>query len=326
VLLTLSKLSRSSVAQRSGIAPFSVTEPEQEYASLHGEPAAVRSPGEEEFDDAADDEIYHSVIHRSTSRTSAKSASVLLEPKTKREHCIKEILDTESNYVEALDTITNKFVNELRTYIPFEDRTIIFYKIPELFDLHSKILRQMMDKTQQVMMSSSRTSRPAVCRLYQVFIDAKIDLLVYGEYCSNLPLAQSRADKIATSALYRTHIERAEKTYNEGKFKLRELLTIPLQRVLKYHLLLRELKKQTESVNKKAKEAVANGDPSGCSTLVPDEELEGIDRAMRDMEDLSGYINEMKRDLETRKTIEEIQTTYVLFALLQHSIIWNCLD
>ena len=97
----------------------------------------------------------------------------------------------------------------------------------------------MLDKTQQVMMSSSRASRPAVCRLYQVFIDAKIDLLVYGEYCSNLPQAQARADKIAISELYRTHIERAEKTYNEGKFKLRELLTIPLQRVLKYHLLLR---------------------------------------------------------------------------------------
>ena len=39
-------------------------------------PAAVRPPGEEEFDDAADDEIYHSVIHRSTSRTSAKVCEV----------------------------------------------------------------------------------------------------------------------------------------------------------------------------------------------------------------------------------------------------------
>lgn len=109
----------------------------------------------------------------------------------------------------------------------------------ELCELHSKIYRQMLERTQQVMMTSSRTSRPAVCRLYQVFIDFKIDLLVYGEYCSNLPLAQSRADKIANSELYRTHIERAEKSYNDGKFKLREMLTIPLQRVLKYHLLLR---------------------------------------------------------------------------------------
>lgn len=105
--------------------------------------------------------------------------------------------------------------------------------------MHSKILRQMIDKTQQVMMSSSRASRPAVCRLYQVFTDFKIDLLVYGEYCSNLPQAQARAEKIATSDLYRTHIESAEKSYNDGKFRLREMLTIPLQRVLKYHLLLR---------------------------------------------------------------------------------------
>ena len=57
---------------------------------------------------------------------------------------------------------------------------------------------------------------------------------------------------------------------------------------------MQELKKQTESANKKAKEALANGDASGSATLVPDEELEGIDLAMHDMEDLSGYINEAR--------------------------------
>lgn len=47
-------------------------------------------------------------------------------------------------------------------------------------------------------------------------------------------------------------------------------------------------------MNKKARDAIANGDPSGNATYVPDEEMEGIDRAMHDMEDLSGYINEAR--------------------------------
>ena len=32
----------------------------------------------------------------------------------------------------------------------------------------------------------------------------------------------------------------------QGQFKLRDLLTVPVQRILKYHLLLRELTKHTE--------------------------------------------------------------------------------
>jgi hypothetical protein len=42
--------------------------------------------------------------------------------------------------------------------------------------------------------------------------------------------------------------QKCELSAKEGKFKLRDLLTVPMQRVLKYHLLLDQLIKNTTPV------------------------------------------------------------------------------
>jgi hypothetical protein len=42
--------------------------------------------------------------------------------------------------------------------------------------------------------------------------------------------------------------QRAEKEANGGRFKLRDLLSVPMQRILKYHLLLQKLLDETSKV------------------------------------------------------------------------------
>ncbi len=73
---------------------------------------------------------------------------------------------------------------------------------------------------------------------------------------------------------------------NEGRFRLRDLLAVPMQRVLKYHLLLRELVSHTPSHH---------------------EEYASLKEAYDAMLDVSEYINEVKRDSEQLLIIAEIQ-------------------
>uniref|UniRef100_A0AAZ3S0X9 Vav guanine nucleotide exchange factor 3 n=1 Tax=Oncorhynchus tshawytscha TaxID=74940 RepID=A0AAZ3S0X9_ONCTS len=75
------------------------------------------------------------------------------------------------------------------------------------------------------------------------------------------------------------------KRANHGKFTLRDLLVVPMQRVLKYPLLLQELVKHTHDA----------GDKSN------------LRMALDAIKDLAQYINEVKRDNETLRDIAQYQ-------------------
>uniref|UniRef100_A0A8C1PZD8 Vav 3 guanine nucleotide exchange factor b n=1 Tax=Cyprinus carpio TaxID=7962 RepID=A0A8C1PZD8_CYPCA len=80
-------------------------------------------------------------------------------------------------------------------------------------------------------------------------------------------------------------LQECSKRANNGKFTLRDLLVVPMQRVLKYPLLLQELVKYT-SDNK---------------------ENSNLRLALDAMRDLAQYVNEVKRDVETLREIDQYQ-------------------
>ena len=88
---------------------------------------------------------------------------------------------------------------------------------------------------------------------------------------------------------------RCEKT--AGKFKLVDLLTVPMQRILKYHMLLQRLVQQTPVVH---------------------EEYHSIQQAYEAMLDVSEFINEVKRDSEQLDLIRAIQVQCPVLSLLLH--------
>lgn len=51
------------------------------------------------------------------------------EPHEKRDYVIKELVDTERNYVEVLCKLKNNFMSKLLNFIPKENLDIIFYHI-----------------------------------------------------------------------------------------------------------------------------------------------------------------------------------------------------
>ncbi|NWH26201.1 VAV protein, partial [Grus americana] len=69
--------------------------------------------------------------------------------------------------------------------------------------------------------------------------------LLYGRYCSQVEAAARRLDQLATNTDLRMKLQECSQRANNGRFSLRDLLMVPMQRVLKYHLLLQELVKLT---------------------------------------------------------------------------------
>ncbi|KAK2512443.1 hypothetical protein Q9233_016266, partial [Columba guinea] len=62
--------------------------------------------------------------------------------------------------------------------------------------------------------------------------------LLYGRYCSQVESAARRLDQLATNTDLRMKLRECSQRANNGRFSLRDLLMVPMQRVLKYHLLL----------------------------------------------------------------------------------------
>lgn len=63
-----------------------------------------------DYESDASARIYESVVQRAEAgrkRPSSALESVLAEPKTKREHCLRELLEKEANYVQALAMLHN---------------------------------------------------------------------------------------------------------------------------------------------------------------------------------------------------------------------------
>lgn len=67
------------------------------------------------------------------------------------------------------------------------------------------------------------------------FLRGKI--LKYSEYCSSLSKVRALLDDLAN----KNEVIAAQLDADEGEFKLGDLLSLPMQRILRYHLLLAQL-------------------------------------------------------------------------------------
>lgn len=245
----------------------------------------------------------------SSTSTMPSKASLALE---KRDYCLKELLETERNYVEALHMIQSYFVRPLKCCMRPDDRSIVFGQLGQLAELH----RTFLDELTEACKASGDTVQQQISAC---FIRWKDRFVLYGDYCANLPNAQALLDQLcAKNEFLNTKILQyqvrwygilvenycnfckiyynldglpdsisVQKQANGGKFKLRDLLSVPVQRVLKYHLLLHELLRQTPDT--------APEDQSALRT------------AYEHMIDLGQFINEVKRDAETLQIIGDIE-------------------
>uniref|UniRef100_A0A3Q3FJ92 Osteoclast-stimulating factor 1 n=1 Tax=Labrus bergylta TaxID=56723 RepID=A0A3Q3FJ92_9LABR len=170
-----------------------------------------------------------------------------------RSCCLSEIKQTEEKYTETLESIEKDLV---------------------------KVHKSLMVDVQDSILNKNALN------LHQIFISYKDRLLIYGIYCSQVELAIAVLDIICKEKEdVRLKLEECSKRANNGKFTLRDLLVVPMQRVLKYHLLLQELVKHTHDAADKT----------------------NLKIALDAMKDLAQYVNEVKRDNETLREIDQYQ-------------------
>ncbi|XP_041785764.1 protein vav-like isoform X1 [Anopheles merus] len=96
-----------------------------------------------------------------------------------RDFVIKELLDTEKNYLEALNALKYIFMQPLEKLLPKEEIRAIFPCIRELVEIHNKFL----DRLHEAVCPGSKL------KLSTTFLEFREPFLIYGEYCSSMTSA-----------------------------------------------------------------------------------------------------------------------------------------
>ncbi|XP_063067028.1 guanine nucleotide exchange factor VAV2 isoform X2 [Engraulis encrasicolus] len=282
VISALSRISHHSIAQIKGIRPFpsedtTALNEDDIYRSLE-ELADEHDVGEDDIYDCVPceddgDDIYEDIIKVEVRQPMKMGMS----EDDKRNCCLVEIQETEAKYYKTLEDIEKNYMIPLKQVLTPQDMDAIFVNLEDVIKVHAALLRAV-----DLNVASGGSG------LGKVFLDFKEKLLIYGQYCSHMEHAQKTLDElIVTREDVKMKVEECTMKVQEGKFKLQDLLVVPMQRVLKYHLLLKELLSH--------------------STDRP--ERQQLKEALEAMQDLAMYINEVKRDNETLKKISEFQSS-----------------
>ncbi|CAB3259278.1 unnamed protein product [Arctia plantaginis] len=303
VLCTLAKLSQCPKALTKNIKPFSAhrTQSEEDiYKDLQSVGGASAPTTDREVNEYAsycarihDEEIYHDLcavktahelpaaVHTPALHTLATSSHSL----EKRDYVIRELVDTENNYVDVLGKIVKYFLRPLTPYLKPQDAQVVFFGIKELHEIHSGLLRQLKLATDACVPGSGAP------RLADVFLAWRERLLLYGDYCSNLTNAQETLKMLdAKDPIFNKQLAKCQKEHSDGRIQLRDILSVPMQRILKYHLLLDKLVHETQPNH---------------------EEFRGLERAKEAMVDVAQYINEVKRDSEVLVLLAKVQESII---------------
>ncbi|KAK1794870.1 hypothetical protein P4O66_010071, partial [Electrophorus voltai] len=245
VMDTLSKLSNTTAAQQTGIRPFPTEESvEDEDIYNHLEDLIDENGVDDEedlYDCVYDDdggEVYEDLM-KAEAVPPPKQAEMDI-----RFCCLAEIRQTEEKYTETLESIERCFLRPLEQFLSPVEIEKVFVNIPELVKVHKGLLQDLQNSI----------SHQSASNLFQVFIDYKERLLIYGEYCSHVETAIACLDNIC---------------------------------------------KDKEDVRQKLEELVKHTHDST--------EKSNLRRALDAMKDLAQYVNEVKRDNETLREIDQYQ-------------------
>ncbi|XP_018361758.1 PREDICTED: protein vav [Trachymyrmex cornetzi] len=228
---------------------------------------------------AQSEEIYQDLCSLHLPPPPSVAQSSAISGGEKRDYVIQELVETERNYTEVLSNLLRQFVRPLSSLLRPEDSARIFFAIKQLSEIHVGFHSQL------------RKARNGAA-IAQVFLDWREKFLIYGDYCANLTLAQyTLQEACSRNEIVNQEVVRCEQEANSNKFKLSDILSVPMQRVLKYHLLLDKLVEETP------REWI--------------EDFRALAKAREVMVDVAQYINEVKRDSDTLDIIKDIQASII---------------
>ncbi|XP_058470774.1 pleckstrin homology domain-containing family G member 3 isoform X5 [Solea solea] len=194
---------------------------------------------------------------------------------------VMEIIETERMYVKDLRSIVEDYLAHIidMSNLPIRPEQVcaLFGNIEDIYEFNSELL-QSLDMCEYDPVAIARC-----------FVDKSEYFEIYTQYCTNYPnsvaaLTDSMRNK-TLAKFFRDRQAALKRSLPLGSFLLK-----PVQRILKYHLLLQEIAKHFD----------------------PDEEgYDVVQEAIDTMTGVAWYINDMKRKHEHAVRVQEIQSLLI---------------
>ncbi|NXT10958.1 PKHG1 protein, partial [Prunella fulvescens] len=208
--------------------------------------------------------------------------SLVTEPTSPKllyvDRVVHEILETERMYVQDLKSIVKDYLDcitdQTKLSLGTEERSALFGNIRDIYHFNSELLQDL---------ENCENDPVAIA---DCFVSKSEDFHIYTQYCTNYPrsvavLTECMRNK-AVAKFFRERQEALQHSLPLGSYLLK-----PVQRILKYHLLLHEIENHLDK------------DTEGYDVV-----LDAIDTMQR----VAWHINDMKRKHEHAIRLQEIQS------------------
>ncbi|XP_041431308.1 pleckstrin homology domain-containing family G member 3 isoform X6 [Xenopus laevis] len=195
------------------------------------------------------------------------------------ERVVLEINDTERMYVQDLRSIVEEYLGAIidrQEDLPItpEQVSALFGNIEDIYELNSELLQDL---------DNCRNNPVAVA---SCFVEKSQDFDIYTQYCTNYPNSVATLTECMRNKTLAKFFREKQEMLNQS-LPLGSYLLKPVQRILKYHLLLQEIAKHLD---------------------VKVEGYEVVEEAIETMTGVAWYINDMKRKHEHAVRQQEIQS------------------
>lgn len=296
VMHLLSRLSHSSEALSKGWIPFpqaasrdyyNQSNNDDIYASLKDigmgriyanmdELYTEVAPDDEDPYGYGDESIYDSICYYQAPPSKTNDSD------EKKMCVLHELYETEKSFLSVLELISQTFCSAICDHISPEDNDLLFSTAKLLHPVHCQLL----EAFEKCVQSGSADVSP-------YFLNAREGLLDYGAYAAKLPRAIERSKQLQTRGETARQLQLCQSRSNQ-RFPLNDLLSVPIQRFLKYPLLIKELHKCSKK-----------------SAMPRDTEVKNLESVLALLEDIARYINSTKGDYDSMKQIEEVEMSLV---------------
>ncbi|XP_064541418.1 myosin-M heavy chain isoform X2 [Drosophila montana] len=156
-------------------------------------------------------------------------------PMSVLERACLEIVDSERSFVEDLGQVIKGYLLDWkeRACLRLDELQILFANIEEIYEFNSMLLQQLIN-------SGMEPGKIAKC-----FINLRERFNVYTTYCTSYPEAISLLTKLLQAKHTNSLLASTQKLL-QHRLPLGSYLLKPVQRILKYHLLLDSLRKHCD--------------------------------------------------------------------------------
>uniref|UniRef100_UPI00398ECC2A pleckstrin homology domain-containing family G member 3-like n=1 Tax=Pristiophorus japonicus TaxID=55135 RepID=UPI00398ECC2A len=194
---------------------------------------------------------------------------------------VMEIIETERMYVQDLRSIIEDYlgciIDAVDLPIRPEHVSALFGNIEDIYEFNSDLLLDL---------DSCHHNPVAIARC---FVDKSQDFDIYTQYCTNYPNSVAALTECMRNK-YLAKFFRERQSTLKRYLPLGSYLLKPVQRILKYHLLLQEIAKHFDASQ---------------------EGYEVIEEAIDTMTGVAWYINDMKRKHEHAIRLQEVQSLLI---------------